>query len=248
MRMTRKELGDVLATLHGSLFTERQEQRAHCANGRSNPFVTISRQTGAGGNTFAALLVERLNKTEFADPAWSAWDHELVDLVSLEHSIPLLRARALENVRPTWMDAAVGGLSQGKWRDEWTIYHRFAVTMHALARRGHVVIVGRGGCFVTRDFAGGVHLRLVAPLTTRVERMANELKCARDAVAIAVQQRDAARELFCRRHWPSHSLAPEEFALTLYTASTPMNILVDHVVELIRKTKSPPRLTDATVS
>ena len=42
--------------------------------------------------------------------------------------------------------------------------------VRALAEVGRVIIVGRGGVFITRDLPGGIHVRLVAPREWRVRR------------------------------------------------------------------------------
>src|SRR5215469_4029152 len=38
------------------------------------PFVTVSRQAGASGGSFARELIKRLNAR--SDATWSCWDHE----------------------------------------------------------------------------------------------------------------------------------------------------------------------------
>src|SRR5688500_10565809 len=38
------------------------------------PFVTVSRQAGAGGRTFAQSLAERLNAAGPVDRPWAVWD------------------------------------------------------------------------------------------------------------------------------------------------------------------------------
>src|SRR4051794_11635016 len=82
------------------------------------PFVTISRQAGAGGRTLATRLAERLNALSGAggghkgDVAeWHAWDHELVEKVAKEHELPPALVETLEDTRHPWVKDFLFGLA-----------------------------------------------------------------------------------------------------------------------------------------
>src|SRR5687768_505403 len=51
------------------------------------PFVTISRQCGAGGKSLAEALVKRLNASSTGPNTWTSWDRELVEKVATDHHI-----------------------------------------------------------------------------------------------------------------------------------------------------------------
>src|SRR5881394_252914 len=79
------------------------------------PFVTISRQAGAGGRTLARRLAERLNVLGVGggggdddDDDWSAWDHELVEKVSKEYDLSQVLVEALEDARHAWVQDFLG--------------------------------------------------------------------------------------------------------------------------------------------
>ena len=67
---------------------------------RPLPFVTISRQAGAGGRTLAKHLAERLNALAGGGgDDWSAWDHTLVEKVSRDYDLSQALVAALEDSR-----------------------------------------------------------------------------------------------------------------------------------------------------
>ena len=214
MRHTH-DITETLAALHaGEYQTARGDQHS------PRPFVTISRQAGAGGRTLATALVDRLNRIDAGDLPWTAWDDELVERVAREHHLPADRVAALEERQPTWLEEALGGLAlTSNAPDEATVFRSMAITVRALAELGRVVIVGRGAVFMTGDLPGGVHLRLVAPIATRVANTAAARHLSPAAAAEWVRDKDRTRAAFYRRHWPGRALDPEAFTMTLNTAA-----------------------------
>jgi cytidylate kinase len=183
---------------------------------RAQPFITISRQPGAGAWTLAQKLVEYLNIADPGEQPWTCWDRELVEKVSADHRIASELVESLEDASHSWMQDFLSGLSFHTG-DEAKVYQRVATTIRALAQVGRVVIVGRGGVFITRNMPGGIHVRLVAPLGRRVEHMAEYLGVSRAEAAVRVREMERNREGFYRRYWPGESLAAENFTLTLNT-------------------------------
>jgi hypothetical protein len=225
-------------TLAALRAAEYQHRAGAVAEGPSvrgaTPFVTISRQAGAGGRSFVRALVARLNERDPGDLPWTAWDNELVERVAAEHHLPVSRVAALEDASPSWLEDALGGLAVAAApADKPTVFRRVAATIRALAELGRVVIVGRGSAFVTGDLPGGTHVRLVAPLERRVERATRSMGCSPEMAAEWVRDTDAARAAFYRRHFPGRTLAPEGFAATFNTAAALAGQLVESALALV---------------
>ena len=200
------------------------------------PFVTISRQAGVGGRSLALMLVERLNAVDPGPLPWTLWDNEIVQRVVAEQHLPEERVRALEEHAPTWFEECLAGLALAGPRDapeELVIYHRVAAVIRSLAELGRVVILGRGGAFITEDLKGGVHLRLVAPLEHRVARLAEVSGMRREAAAEKIRETDERRTAFYHRHWPKRRLAPEEFTATYNTAAASPRRLIHSALPLV---------------
>ena len=114
------------------------------------------------------MLAKRLNAADPGELPWTVWDNELVERVAVEHQLPAASIESLKDQQPSWLEEALVSLMLGDHPDELNVYHRVAATTRLLAEMGRVVIVGRGGAFITRNLLGGIHLRLVAPLEFRV--------------------------------------------------------------------------------
>jgi hypothetical protein len=188
--------------------------------GPRRPFITISRQAGAGGRPLAARLVDRLNEIDPGDLPWKVWGDELVERVAAEHHLSASRVTALEDEKPSWLEEALAGFAvSGNNPDEATVFRGMTTAIRALAELGRVVIVGRGAVYHTGDMPGGVHVRLVAPVGFRIAHSARARGVTPDAAGAWVRDTDRARESFYHRHWPARPLAAEAFAMTLNTAA-----------------------------
>ena len=232
----KQPLDSLLASIRAGLYA--QQQRRLSAEGLAAPpvpFVTISRQAGAGGRTLARALVDRFNKTDPGVNPWAAWDRELVEKVAAEQHIPESLVETLEHPRP-WMEQFLAALSPRENPDdldEFQVYRCVAVTIRGLARAGRAVIVGRGGVYATSDLPGGIHVRLVAPLEKRITHMARQSNLSPERAAVEVRRLDHDREAFHHRYWRGKALLPEVFTITLNTAAMSEEQMVDCVLPLI---------------
>ena len=197
------------------------------------PFITISRQAGAGGWALGARLLHRLRGREpEADPPWTSWDRELVEKVADDHHISRRLVESLEQKSRSWLEELLGGMTAHDV-DEYAIYRRVATTVRALAQAGHAILVGRGGVFITRSMPQGIHIRLVAPIQNRVERMMGELSLDHAAAERWVREQDRRRDHFYQKYWPGASIGPESFTLTLNTGLVSDEAAADAVAALV---------------
>ena len=145
------------------------------------PVITIGRQFGAGGTTVGSLLARALN----AD----LLESRIIDEVAHRLELPKEEVEA-EDEQPGSLLArmlmALGSASSEQLippeTTAWnppnanpTFDTRKAVlqiTQHVIqeaAKEGNVVIVGRGGAYILRDFPGALHVYLRAAESVRVK-------------------------------------------------------------------------------
>ena len=233
----KQDITSVLAALRALQYHQELRSNRAADLQHPKPFITISRQAGAGGRSIALALAARLNKIDPGDLPWTVWDNELVEKVVAKHHLPRETVAALESDAPSWLEQSVASLALGGSRsypEDGMVYHAVATTIRSLTEMGRVAIVGRGGAFITSDIAGGIHLRLVAPLQYRVLRTAEAMGTSDLASAEAtVRQRDHSREQFYQRHWPERPLVPENFTGILNTAAIPTQRLIECFVHLV---------------
>src|SRR5438067_401841 len=122
------------------------------------PFVTISRQTGAGGHALAEAIL-KVMKAHDDEPLFRGWqilDQEICSKVledpQLKTSMEsLLTERYRGEIEENLSQMVTGNSPQ------FEVYRKIAQIVRSFAAVGKVVIVGRAGCMLTREFPLGVH-------------------------------------------------------------------------------------------
>ncbi len=128
----------------------------------TGPFVTISRESGAGGGQIGRLVSEKLG--------WDLLDKNLVDRVADRFKLPRAMLEIVDETRGDWVCDILG-----PWLDPASVTHeKYVVHLSAViitaARHGNVVVVGRGAQFLLPR-RQGLAVRVVAPEKYRVEQV-----------------------------------------------------------------------------
>jgi len=160
------------------------------------PFVTLSRQAGAGAHLVGTHLVDLLNADD-PDAPWSLFDQELLRVVLEMHDLPRELARYMPEDRVHTVRSDLETIL-GLHPAPDTLIRRTNEAITAIAGIGHAVIVGRGGNVLTRAVPGGVHVRLVAEEATRRARIAGREELTATAATARLRQLDDARRAYLR--------------------------------------------------
>lgn len=178
-----------------------QKDRAPLTGPSHLPFVTLSRQAGAGAETVAHLLAEKLNAgLPKDDQPWTVFDKNLIAQVLEDADLPQEIAKLVHEDKDTTVQSIVGELL-GLHPSMWTIFHHTSDTILKLARLGRCIIVGRGGNLITAKLPGGVHLRLVAPEEVRLAHLINDLKMDGPAAEKYLHEEDAGRRRYVKTNF-----------------------------------------------
>ena len=138
----------------------------------TKPFVTISREYGAGAYMVGEKLIMLLNETYNHEHNWAAYDRNLLDRIVNDMGLSESLAQTLTtNARNKMTEFFQTTFST--FPPQVAVYRKLAETTRILAYNGHVVLAGRAANRITRDMGQGFHVRLVAPLSWRAHRLSN---------------------------------------------------------------------------
>ncbi|MBA3848530.1 MAG: hypothetical protein C0502_00860 [Opitutus sp.] len=181
------------------------------------PFVTLSREAGAGATTLGRELIPLLDR-EFRDPAhaWVFLDRDLLTQALTHHQLPARLAEYLPEDRVSEIRAAIGELV-GLHPSLWQLGQKVSEAILQLAHVGHVVFSGRAAHLVTRALPGGLHVRLVAPRDVRIARTATALKLSREKAEAHIDRQDEARRRFVRSNFDQDIEDPHSYDLVINT-------------------------------
>jgi cytidylate kinase len=163
---------------------------------RERPFVTISREAGAGGHTVGQRVAELLNEPARKAP-WTLFDKQLVDVVIEKHNLPKNLSKYVTEAGVNAFEDFVAELV-GLHPAADTFIRKTNETILALAKMGNAVIIGRGANYVTKNLPGGFHVRLVAAKGTRLKRLREYHKVDEKEAAALLKRTDEDRREYVR--------------------------------------------------
>lgn len=138
----------------------------------TKPFITISRESGAGADIISQKLIDLFNHlNDFKEEEqWLSFDKNLIDQVINDHNLPnKLKEYLVEDKYP--MIKSIMNELLGLHPPTITLLHQTVETILQLAQMGNVIIVGRASNIVTSKLKYGFHIRLVAPREIRVKHV-----------------------------------------------------------------------------
>lgn len=108
------------------------------------PFITISRQTGAGARTLGQRLQRLLDADmPLVENQWTLFDRDLVQTAMREHGLPERFARYLPEAHVSEIGSLISELL-GLHPPIWELNQDVFETLIHLANLGGVILVGRG--------------------------------------------------------------------------------------------------------
>ena len=180
--------------------------------------VTISRQTGCGAVIVAGKLAHYLQQHSPPDaPKWTVFDRELMDKVLADHNLPKYLAKFLPEDRASQIEDTLADIF-GVHPPTHTLVKQTAETLLQLAELGDAIIIGRAGNIVTARLPHVLHVRLVAPLEDRIERICrDDHKTPAEARRFCLEE-EQARTRYVKTYFQADINDPLLYHLTINTS------------------------------
>lgn len=205
---------------------------AHLAEG---PWITVSKEPGAGGVELARRLAHELG--------WQVFDHEILVAIAAN-------TRTREAVLSRLDETAIGPLNDylGGLLDPNLLGRRIPFLQEmlkviwGLAKQGNAVIVGRGANWLL-DSRHGLRLRTVAPLEGRVARLAQREGLDEVEARRRVERAQSDQEAFIRQVYQRRIDDPCGYDLVLNLEALGMDVAVPTVLAALQNRlglKKPP--------
>jgi cytidylate kinase len=163
------------------------------------PFITISREYGCGGYAVAERITELLNAAKGVTPPWAAYNRELLDRVMKDMGLSTqLMETMTGNARKTMTDLFQTYFD--KFPPQVAVYRKLAETVQALARVGHVILVGRASNYITRDIPMGFHVRIIASMDHKVDTISGVKNINRKDAEKLIKEKTRQRDSFINEY------------------------------------------------
>jgi len=177
--------------------------------------LTLSRQSGSFGTQIAKAVVEHL-KYRFLDK-------ESLEKALAGYGVSPSSLQKYDEKRPSFWEI---------FSSERNRYLHFLKTViYEFAQQGNGVVLGRGGQILLAGVPGVYHVRVIAPLSTRIERIKKAYKCDDRHAEAIIRHSDQARTGFHRFFFNVNWEDSSHYDLVLNT----QNIGAETAAELLRK-------------
>ncbi|MDD4871388.1 MAG: cytidylate kinase family protein [Kiritimatiellae bacterium] len=200
------------------------------------PFVTISRESSAGGHLLSHVLMTDFLKQN--DPSglfrdWHIFDRQLCETIAqdteMHNSVSQLLTEKYHSEFKDYIDSLFTGYS-----DKYTIHKTTSRIIHMLAAIGKVIIVCANACCITRDLKAGIHIRLVAPEPKRVAWMMKRFNMNKTDAQKAVDEQDASQRKSIDKFFNKDVRDPLLYDIVWNTARVEMHEISHSIIDMIR--------------
>jgi cytidylate kinase len=213
-----------------------KEQADSSVRRQPRPFVTISRQAGAGGRRLAEAIVRALESEKGAPPpsGWQVFDQELCTNVTDDPKLKVLLANLLDE---RYHSEAEDYISQLLLRTspQRQVLGRVFETVRKLAMAGKAVLVGRAGVVITRDLPCGVHVRLVAGPDTRVQSVMRRFGLTAVGTEKEIAELDRRRSALFKDYFNKDIDDPLLYDAVFNADSLSLEAIATLVVEMVKR-------------
>jgi cytidylate kinase len=180
--------------------------------------VTISRQAGCGAVHIAEKLAAHLQQHAPPQNApWTIFDRNLMDQVLADHNLPAYLAKTLPEDRMSALEDMIAEIVGARPTVQKLVLQT-SETVLKFADLGGVIIIGRGGNIITAKLPQVLHVRLVAPLDDRIERICrDDNKSPADARKFCVEE-EQSRARYLKTYFNADINDPMGYHLVINTS------------------------------
>jgi cytidylate kinase len=216
------------------------------------PVITVSRLTGSGGAKIGQQLAERLGA--------SYLNTQIIQEVARRLGISEASASAYDEraeafidrlARVLWLStpalAPIGAETSPLLFESTT--QAFVEVTRQLVREaaltGNAVIFGHGAQFILAQQPGVLHVRFIAPVAFRVERVMRRANINRAEAERRVREEDQRRASFIHQFYDADWHAPDPFHLILNTAFWNEDNCIRLVLNAVEELAQQPQSNDS---
>jgi cytidylate kinase len=197
------------------------------------PFLTISREEGAGGHTLAEAVLTRFSREK--DPLFAGWqtfDKNICERVAKDPGLHVLLDDLLDEQFHTGFDeflrTVVANLSP-----QMKVDHHMFRTVRSICAVGKAIVIGRAAALISRDLPLGVHVRVVASRKSRLERLRREQGLSEAAAAKRLDDRERERARMVQTHFDKDVGDPHLYDCVWNADNVSYEAMADSLVPLV---------------
>jgi len=169
--------------------------------------ITISRQVGSLGDKIAEAVAEQFGYEHI--------EKSKISSVLSDQGFSASYFEKYDEKKPfVWQSLSI----QNK-----KFSHLIRAAVYELAAKENVVIVGRGGQVIFKNFTGALHIRVIAPYAARVNRLMEQKGCDKKDAEQIIRQTDRDSSGFINAYFDADWEDKDLYDLIINTRTTSLN-------------------------
>jgi cytidylate kinase len=218
-----------LDKLRAYLLAQAREYRVESKEKR--PTITISREAGAGAITIGQMVMDSFQSLENGrHNSWALFDQSIVKAMLEDQGLPKRLEEFIKvEGKPILKDAFEELL--GLHPSTPVLVKRMSRTIRKFARAGGVVLIGRGAHVICANVSNAFHVRLVAPLESRIQHIADYFKLSEKEAAEYLKRTDRDRKQYVHRYFDVDSADPYQYHIVINSSKVGYREAAEIIVE-----------------
>jgi CMP/dCMP kinase len=204
-------------------------------------YITISRDKGSLGDAIAQELSQRLG--------WAVYDKEILDYIAQDSHVRQSLAQQLDEKAQNLVHETIQRFLRMAEGGSFGVaeYHEALLkTLAYLSTRGEAILVGRGANFAMRGETTGLHIRIMASLKMRIQRLSLRWHIPPAEARWRMEEMDTERRNFIRHHFKQNIDDASYYDLVYNTDHLTPSQVVDSTLGVIQS--SPQNATAAPIT
>lgn len=218
-------ISTVLRKEPSGLIENDYERRSGETERTFHPVICISREMGAGAREIARLLSRRLNYELFGS--------EIINQIATDLKVQERLIRSIDEQDRDQFRILVDSFLSGHEIEASDFLNSLTRVVKALAMKGGVVLLGRGGNFILGD-QSALNVRIVAPFGERVERVQRYLNIGEEKAREMVERTDILRTRFIHHYFHADVHDNKYFDLVINTSRLPTVAATELILAALR--------------
>jgi len=166
----------------------------------SGPVITLSREYGCYASHIARMLNEKLTEASHHEDKkvkWTVISNEILQEAAKSLEIDPSKISHLFGANEKqFLSDLLESFSTKKYVSDTAIKKAITAIVRSYAEQGHVIIVGRAGCVITKGISKSLHVKLNASIDWRIRRIQERFNLNESAAKKQVAEFDEKRKTF----------------------------------------------------
>ena len=188
----------------------------------TKPFITVAREPGSGGRPIAHAVAEKLG--------FFCLDENIIDEISTSVKQRRQIIKNMDERTRSVVEDILDSVLNPEHVDDMKYVTVMARVILSYAFRGKVVIIGRGGNFLT-PFAKGLHVNITAPYDIRVQRAMEHEGFDEERAKEVIAEMEKERKAFVKQYLRRDPSKINSFDLTLNTTYFSVEAARDLIID-----------------